>query len=89
MGISSDSTQILNRFTKNSKIEFPLLSDSKGNTMNAFGVRNKGARGILPHPGFVIVDSNGMVKAKLFHEGYRKRHSPQQLIDHINSLKTR
>lgn len=86
VGISSDTTQILNKFTKKSKITYPLLSDKDGKVMEKFGVRNKQSRGILPHPGLIILDKNGIVKGKLFHDGYRKRHTSAQLIEKIKSL---
>lgn len=81
LGVSYDSTQVLSQFAKRRKITFPLLSDVGSKVIDAYGLRNKSRKDGIPHPGTVIVGTDGKVLAKLFHEGYRKRHLAEEIID--------
>ena len=81
LGVSYDSTQVLSQFAKRRKITFPLLSDVDSKVIDAYGLRNKSRKDGIPHPGTVIVGMDGKVLAKLFHEGYRKRHLAEEIID--------
>jgi len=81
LGVSYDSTQVLSQFAKRRKITFPLLSDVDSKVIDAYGLRNKSRKDGIPHPGTVIVGTDGKVLAKLFHEGYRKRHLAEEIID--------
>ncbi len=83
VGISYDSQKILARFAKRRKISFPLLSDVGSKTIDAYGIRNSSRRDGLPHPGTFILNAEGMVLVKLFHEGYRKRHTSEAIIDAV------
>ena len=72
--ISYDSPEILAAFAEERGISFPLLSDPGSHTIDAYGVRNRNAdagrtRGI-PHPGTVLIDSEGVIRGKLFYAGY-------------------
>ena len=81
MGVSYDSTKVLSQFAKRRKITFPLLSDVGSKVIDAYGLRNKSRKDGIPHPGTVIIGTDGKVIAKLFHDGYRKRHHSQEIID--------
>ncbi len=80
VGLSYDSTEILSRFARRSKVTFPLLADVGSKVIDAYGIRNEARRDGLPHPGTIIVGTDGKVIAKLFHEGYRKRHLSDEII---------
>jgi peroxiredoxin len=83
VGISYDSPAVLKRFTDRSKITFPLLSDPGSKTIEAFHIRNEAAKGKaagVPHPGTFILDRQGVIRAKLFLEGYRIRHTTDALL---------
>lgn len=72
-----------------SRIKFPLLSDSDSKTIDGFAVRNKGASGRqdgIPHPTTIIVDQEGIVRAKLPGE-VRTRHSTEALLAALAELK--
>lgn len=90
IAISYDKVDVLKRFGKQQKVDFPLLSDPDSKTIEAFGLRNVQVKGSridgVPHPGTFIVDAKGIVRAKLFHEGYKKRHLAKELIDAANSI---
>ena len=83
MAISYDSTAILKRFAATSAITYPLLSDAGSKTIDAYGVRNKEAPerwSGIPYPGTFIVDTKGIIRAKLFLDGYEERHAPEALV---------
>jgi peroxiredoxin len=77
--------EVLDRFAKKREITYPLLSDVGSRVIDAYGVRNLEAKGSridgVPHPATFIVDKNGVIRAKLFREGYRERHSADELIE--------
>jgi peroxiredoxin Q/BCP len=83
VAISYDPTDDLAKFAERRKITFPLLSDTGSRTISAYGLLNKEATGKaagIPYPGTVIVDRAGVIRAKLFQEGYSSRHTTNELI---------
>jgi peroxiredoxin Q/BCP len=83
VGISYDSVAVLKKFSQGNKITFPLLSDPGSKTIEAYHIRNDAAKGKaegVPNPGTFIVDKGGVIRAKLFLEGYRTRHTTDELI---------
>jgi peroxiredoxin len=83
VGISYDSRATLARFSKKHRIGFPLLADSGSKTIDAYGLRNETATGRyagIPHPGTILIDAQGVIRAKLRHEGYKKRHEAGEII---------
>jgi peroxiredoxin len=90
VGISYDDPAVLKAFSDKSKISFPLLSDPESKTIDAYHIRNVAARGKaqgVPHPGTFILDGAGVIRAKLFLEGYRDRHTTDELIKAAKSVK--
>ena len=90
VAISYDSAAILKRFSANSAITYPLLSDAGSKTIDAYGIRNKEAPerwSGIPHPGTFIVDTKGVIRAKLFLEGYKERHAPEALIEALKKAR--
>jgi peroxiredoxin Q/BCP len=82
VGISYDSVAALKKFSDGNKITFPLLSDPDSKTIDAYHIRNEAAKGKavgVPEPGTFIVDKRGVIRAKLFLEGYRTRHTTDEL----------
>ena len=72
------------------KIAFPLLSDPGSKTIEAYHIRNEAAKGKaegVPRPGTFIVDQDGVIRAKLFLEGYRDRHTTDALIEATRAVK--
>ena len=90
VAISYDSTAILKRFAAKSVITYPLLSDAGSKTIDAYGIRNKEAperwNGI-PYPGTFIVGTNGVIRAKLFLDGYKERHAVEALVEALKSAR--
>ncbi len=90
VAISYDSAAILKRFSANSGITYSLLADPGSKTIDAYGIRNKEAperRSGIPHPGTFIVDTKGVIRAKLFLEGYKERHAPEALIEALKKAR--
>jgi peroxiredoxin Q/BCP len=90
VGISYDDTKVLKSFSDRMKIVFPLLSDPESRTIDAYHIRNEAARGKaegVPNPGTFILDRQGVIRAKLFLEGYRDRHSAEALVRAAKSVK--
>jgi peroxiredoxin Q/BCP len=96
VGVSYDSVEVLKAFAEKQKITFPLLSDPGSKTIAAFALRNKETAGKkfgrvdldgVPYPGTVLVGTDGTVKAKLFVDGYRERHSVEELVKAAEGLK--
>ncbi len=91
MAISYDSTEVLKKFASKRTITFPLLSDKDSKVIDAYKVRNQGANSKdrlkgIPHPGTFLIDSKGILRAKLGHEGYRERHAAKALIEAAKDL---
>jgi len=83
VGISYDDTKALKTFSDRNMIGFPMLSDPGSKTIEAYHIRNEAAKGKavgVPNPGTFIVDREGVVRAKLFLEGYRERHTTEALV---------
>jgi peroxiredoxin len=83
IGISYDEPAILKRFSDKAKISFPLLSDPGSKTIEDYHIRNEAAKGRavgVPNPGTFILDQKGVIRAKLFLEGFRDRHTTDALV---------
>ena len=90
IGISYDSPEVLKKFSDRSKIAFTLLSDPESKTIDAYHIRNEAAKGKavgVPEPGTFILDQEGVIRAKIFLEGYRDRHSTEELIKAAKAVK--
>ncbi|RUL89059.1 redoxin domain-containing protein [Tautonia sociabilis] len=71
IGISYDDVEILKGFAERSGITFPLLSDPESVSIVADNVLNEQAQGRLkgiPRPGTFLLDSDGVIRTKLFLE---------------------
>ena len=90
VGISYDSPAVLKTFSERAKITFPLLSDPDSKTIEAYHIRNEAAKGKaegVPNPGTFVLDREGVIRAKLFLEGYRVRHTTEALITAAKAVK--
>ena len=90
VGISYDDVKALKSFSDRMKIAFPLLSDPGSTTIDAYHIRNEAAKGRaqgVPNPGTFILDQEGVIRAKLFLEGFRDRHSTKALIEAAKTVK--
>jgi peroxiredoxin len=91
VGISYDPVEVLKRFSTKRDIKFPLLSDPGSKTIIAYDLLNVDDNGKsqgIPHPMTLLVDTNGVIRAKLGFEGYRTRHDVDALIKAVEKLKS-
>ena len=84
VGISYDSVEILKKFSDSSGITFPLLSDEGSRTIRDYGIYHKDG---IPYPGIFVLDGEGIVREKLFIEGYQKRPKNADLIEAAKRVK--
>jgi peroxiredoxin len=95
VGVSYDSVEVLKAFADKQKVTFPLLSDPDSRTIAAYALKNKETAGKkfgkveldgVPYPGTILVGTDGVVRAKLFVDGYRERHSVEELVKAAEGL---
>jgi peroxiredoxin len=83
VGISYDTAEILQGFTKRSQIIFPLLSDPDSKTITAYDIVTRNApdgfKGVSRH-GTFIVDRKGVIRSKLFQVSYAERPALDNLL---------
>jgi peroxiredoxin len=90
VGISYDDTKVLKTASERMKIAFPMLSDPDSKTIEAYHIRNEAAKGKaegVPNPGTFVLDREGVIRAKLFLEGFRQRHTTEALITAAKAVK--
>ena len=89
VAISYDSVDILDKFATKKEITFPLLSDPKSDAIKGFKLLNPAGSGRLagiPFPGTMIVGKDGKIIGKLFHEGYRERHTGEEILAQVKEV---
>ena len=85
--LSYDDQETLAEFAENQRIPYTLLSDTRSMVIKQYGLINEqltAADGPLygiPYPGVYVCDEQGVVTSKFFHDSYKKRESPEMLID--------
>ncbi len=87
VALSYDPPETLAAFAKKKSITFPLLSDEGSATIRAYGLENEDLG--IPHPGTLVLDADGIIRAKLFLDGFRKRHDPEELLEVATVLSPR
>ncbi len=76
--LTYDPVEKLARFANRQNIAYTLISDPESKIIDGFGLRNAdyGPESIahgVPHPAIFVIDSKGVVRAKLMEEGYKAR----------------
>jgi peroxiredoxin Q/BCP len=90
VAVSYDPVEVLAKFAQKQKITFPLLSDPESKTIKEYGLLNQDAKGKtegIPYPGTVLIDKDGVIRAKLFFDGYRERHSAADIVKAAEAIK--
>lgn len=90
VAVSYDAVEVLDKFAKKQKITFPLLSDPQSKTIAAYGLSNKEAKGRadgVPYPGTMLIDKAGVIRGKLFFDGYRERHTSKDILKRVAEIK--
>lgn len=92
VGISYDPVEVLDRFSKTHNIGYTLLSDPGSKTIDAYKIRNENVRpgraeGI-PHPTIFLLNSEGIIEAKLREESIRNRPTTEEIVTAANAMDT-
>lgn len=95
VAISYDSLETIKAFSDKYELSYLFLSDEGSKTIDAYGIRNEAMDGKkfgpndlsgIPHPGTYVLDSKGVVRAKIFLERYQERHEVDALIEAAKSI---
>ncbi len=86
--VSYDDTSTLSAFSKKHDIAYPMLSDSKSESIKAFGILNekmeKGTKYYgVPNPAIYIIGADKKVQAILAEDGYKNRPPALKIIEGI------
>ena len=85
--VSYDDQDTLKEFADGQGIPYPLLSDIDSRVIREYGILNTEVSKDdlflygIPFPGVYVCDEEGVVVSKFFHDSYKKRESPEALID--------
>ena len=77
----------MREFSDKQHIPYRLLSDIDSKVIRQYGILNDQVGRAdaflegIPYPGVYVTDEEGIVVAKFFHDTYKKRDSPEMLID--------
>ena len=85
VGISYDDVKILKTFSDAQDLEITLLSDDGSKVIKAYDLLFQ--RG-LPQPATILIGKDGKIQAKLSREGYRARHSVDELLEVASKIKS-
>lgn len=89
LAITYDSNADADKFHKQRKLPFPILSDKDSELIKQLGILNKGPQpgdrfyGI-PYPGMFLVDSQGVILGKWAEQGYKDRPDPEDILDFVS-----
>lgn len=90
VAVSYDPVATLKRFATRRDITFPLLADPESRVIECYGIRNREAAGSridgVPYPGTYLIDSAGVIRQKLFHAGYKERHTAADILAAVKAL---
>jgi peroxiredoxin len=89
--LSYDSPEILAAFTAKRDIVYTLLSDPKSEVIDRYQLRDPkyppGSRAYgVPRPIIFILDTNGIIKAKLYEESFKDRPPVTSVISKLDEL---
>jgi hypothetical protein len=85
--VSYDDQKALREFSEAQGIPYPLLSDVDSAVIRQYGILNTEVSKDdvflygIPFPGIYVCDEDGTIVSKFFHDSYKKRESPEVLID--------
>jgi len=89
--LSYDSREILAAFTAKRDIAFTLLSDPKSEVIDRYKLRDPqyppGTRAYgVPRPIIFVLDTDGIIKAKLYEESFKDRPPVTSVISKLDEL---
>ncbi|VAV90464.1 hypothetical protein MNBD_ALPHA04-466 [hydrothermal vent metagenome] len=89
-GISYDSPEEQERFSKNQMLDYMMLSDQKSAAIDAFGLRDpqytEGRAVGVPYASVIIVDKHGKILSKSVSGDYKKRPTNDQILALVDAI---
>lgn len=89
-GVSYDSIESQNRFSKNQMLKYEMLSDENSAAIDAFGLRDpqytEGKAVGVPYATVIVLDTDGKITAKSVSGNYRKRPTNEQVLAIVDSI---
>lgn len=91
-GLSYDSPEQQDRFIRNHKLQYEMLSDQSSSAIDAFGLRDpqytEGRAVGVPYASVYLIDRTGRVLAKSVSGDYTKRSSNAQILALVDSTRS-
>jgi peroxiredoxin len=89
--LSYDATDVQAAFVARRGIGYPLLSDPRSVTIDAWGLRDPQYRLIpfangVPKPAIFVISPTGVIQAKLAKEGYKVRPSVAEVLTAVDAI---
>jgi peroxiredoxin len=89
-GLSYDSPDKQDRFTKNQMLQYEMLSDQPSAVIDAFGLRDpqytKGRAVGVPYASVFLIDKSGRIIAKTVSGDYKKRPTNEQILALVDPI---
>ncbi len=89
-GVSYDSVESQDRFSKNQMLEYTMLSDEGSTAIDAFDIRDpqytEGKAVGVPYASVIVVDKDGKITAKSISGDFKKRPTNDQLLAIVDAI---
>ncbi|MEP3227391.1 MAG: peroxiredoxin family protein [Parasphingorhabdus sp.] len=89
-GVSYDSIESQDRFSKNQMLDYAMLSDEKSAMIDAFELRDpqytEGKAVGVPYASVVVIGKDGKITAKAVSGDFKKRPTNEQLLALIDAI---
>lgn len=89
-GLSYDSPDQQDRFSKNQMLQYDLLSDQSSAVIDGFGLRDpqytEGRAVGVPYASVFVVDKSGTIVAKSVSGDYKKRPTNEQILALVDGI---
>lgn len=89
-GVSYDSVESQDRFSKNQMLEYDMLSDESSSAIDAFGLRDpqytEGKAVGVPYASVIVIDKDGTITAKSVSGDFKKRPTNDQLLAIVDAI---
>lgn len=89
-GLTYDSPDQQDRFSKNQMLRYDMLSDQKSGLIDEFGLRDpqytEGRAAGVPYASVFVIDQNGKILAKSVSGDFKKRPTNEQILALVDSI---
>ncbi|QTD56559.1 peroxiredoxin family protein [Parasphingorhabdus cellanae] len=89
-GVSYDSVESQDRFSKNQMLEYTMLSDEGSKAIDAFELRDpqytEGKAVGVPYASIIVIDKDGKIVAKSVSGDFKKRPTNDQLLAIVDAI---